>query len=277
MAAQSGFRSPLSLVALGALAVAVIVLNSQAWKRARSPEPNPPECEGLTAEECRALSTSLQVAGTELEGAADRAAREDAPVEGREFLSAEAACRDVGYLCAEVEATGSLQILRWPRETQLIRIWVPEPTGIPAGLAREFQRAAVRGIQSWHGHPIPLLVRGRTTGEEPHVTIQWVQSVEDGRLGRAEMEWRSVGGKVDVQIVGFFIATHLPGNPAQALDPRQVELIAAHEMGHALGLPHSDDTRDVMYPQNTATRLTARDFRTLEALYGLPNGAEIRR
>jgi hypothetical protein len=32
-----------------------------------------------------------------------------------------------------------------------------------------------------------------------------------------------------------------------------------------------------MFPTNTATRLTVRDFRTLEALYTLPNGAEIRK
>ncbi len=54
-------------------------------------------------------------------------------------------------------------------------------------------------------------------------------------------------------------------------------LTAAHEMGHALGLPHSDSDRDVMYPTNTARNLTTRDFRTMEALYRLPNGAKIRR
>ena len=76
---------------------------------------------------------------------------------------------------------------------------------------------------------------------------------------------------------GLVLATHEPGGGQRELRPEQVELVAAHEMGHALGLPHSDNPRDVMFPQNTATHLTTRDFRTLEALYTLPNGMEIRR
>jgi len=73
------------------------------------------------------------------------------------------------------------------------------------------------------------------------------------------------------------LATHEPVPGGPALSAHQVELVAAHEMGHVLGLPHSDDPRDLMYPKNTATRLTTKDFLTLEALYRLPNGSEIRR
>jgi predicted Zn-dependent protease len=66
-----------------------------------------------------------------------------------------------------------------------------------------------------------------------------------------------------------------PGNVNSQLAPQQVLLTAAHEMGHALGLPHSDSRRDVMYPTNTARNLSNRDFRTVNALYRLTNGAEI--
>ena len=67
-----------------------------------------------------------------------------------------------------------------------------------------------------------------------------------------------------------------PTNAKYELPPEQVLLTAAHEMGHALGLPHSDSRRDVMYPTNTARSLSNRDFRTVGALYRLPNGAVIR-
>ena len=66
-------------------------------------------------------------------------------------------------------------------------------------------------------------------------------------------------------------------NTNYQISPQQLLLTAAHEMGHALGLPHSDSERDVMYPTNTARSLSTRDFRTLGALYRLPNGALIRK
>ena len=94
-------------------------------------------------------------------------------------------------------------------------------------------------------------------------------------LGHASTEWRLRGERADLRVVDFALATRSP-DTGRLLPERQVELTAAHEMGHALGLPHSDDPRDVMYPANTATSLTAKDYRALHALYELENGAWLR-
>jgi hypothetical protein len=59
-----------------------------------------------------------------------------------------------------------------------------------------------------------------------------------------------------------------------------VKATASHEMGHALGLMHSDSERDIMYPQYTPGATpdapSGRDLRTVEALYAMPNGAAVR-
>lgn len=40
---------------------------------------------------------------------------------------------------------------------------------------------------------------------------------------------------------------------------------------------HSDNSRDVMYPTNTATSLSAQNYKTMGALYALEDGTTILR
>jgi hypothetical protein len=103
--------------------------------------------------------------------------------------------------------------------------------------------------------------------------VRWVAALEGAEVGRATVRWSSRSGEGALEIVDFLLTTETPGGGPVEL--AQLRLTAAHEMGHVLGLPHSDDPGDVMYPYNTATRLTIRDFRTLEALYALPAGARV--
>lgn len=47
-----------------------------------------------------------------------------------------------------------------------------------------------------------------------------------------------------------------------------LHLVALHEVGHALGLPHSEDPGDVMHPGNRNLRISMRDRDSLAMLYG---------
>lgn len=226
-------------------------------------------CFGQTDLECQSLEEAQdsQMSGhlaPTLEGTPDL------------VLDAAEVCFDVGYLCAEVEQSGSLRIFRWPEETRSINVWVPLPEGIPPAVARDLQRAAASGVQVWHQHPFPLTVSTRSVAQDPDITVGWSRSLGENRLGRAEMRWSREGEEVTVEITSMQLATHHPQSLAMEVSPEQLRLVAAHEMGHALGLPHSDSPRDVMFPQNTAWRMTQRDFRTMEAVYRIPNGALIR-
>jgi predicted Zn-dependent protease len=265
MSAVPTLRSPLGLVSALVLAGVIFTLF-----RNREPAPSgstelPSYCQGLTEEECGRLGFD------EFQGGGDSSDNTTS------VLAARDVCVSVGYLCAEVETAGELRVLRWPRNTPTLRVWIPEPEHLSGATAREFQRAAVRGIQVWHNHPFPLTISTRATGENPDITLEWVSSLGGNRLGEAQKEWSKVGSEVRVKIPSLSLVTHHPSNPKIELTPDQILLVAAHEMGHALGLPHSDNERDLMYPMNTAWRPTSRDYRTMEAVYQTPNGALIRR
>ncbi len=57
-------------------------------------------------------------------------------------------------------------------------------------------------------------------------------------------------------------------------DPREIPAITLHEVGHALGLDHSGNPKDIMFPHSRepyADVLTARDKNSIRRLYGITN------
>ena len=134
----------------------------------------------------------------------------------------------------------------------------------------------MRGIQYWQRRPFELVIDTHPMASEvADIEISWGEGLSGSQLGLTQVRWVLERGKIKFEVLGIALAMRRPGNANFELAPQQVMLTAAHEMGHALGLPHSDSERDVMYPTNTARNLSTRDFRTVDALYRLPNGAEI--
>lgn len=185
-------------------------------------------------------------------------------------VAADQVCPDAGYLCADIGG-GPVLVRRWAGFRGTMVVHVPEPAHEDRQVALALQRAAAAGIRAWNGQPYPILVDERGT-RDPDLRLEWAAALGGTELGRAETRWTPSGG---LRVTRLVLVTRSPFRPDRPVDANQVRLTAAHEMGHALGLPHSDSPRDVMYPTNTAIALTARDYRTLEALYELEDGITI--
>lgn len=188
-------------------------------------------------------------------------------------VTAETACRDAGYLCADLARSDRIRIQRWREVDGPLVIHVPRPDFESAADAVELQRAAVLGIRAWNDQPFPILVDTRGD-REAHFSVRWASSLGGAQIGVARTQWSPSTG---LTVVSLELATRNPYAPSRVIEPSQVRLTAAHEMGHALGLPHSDSAHDVMYPTNAATAVGARDRRTMEVLYGIEDGTEITR
>jgi hypothetical protein len=190
---------------------------------------------------------------------------------GPPVLTAAEACRNVGYLCSELERAERIQLHRWKDFTGTIVVHVPRPDFESPTDATRLQQAAAMGLRAWNGQPFEISVDLRGD-RSPHFAVRWTQTLPGNQIGVAQTRWSAPTG---LQVVAIELTTRSPFDRNRVVDADQVRLTAAHEMGHALGLPHSNAPRDVMYPSNTATSMSAQDYRTMESLYALPNGTEI--
>ena len=260
------------LNALTALATVVVVAGG--WSLLRDgnapgapPTPCDPAADPLCAE---APPVGAAEAGA-AEPAAGAAAQSARGTQQGPVLAAADTCRNVGYLCAELAHVERVRLQRWRDFRGPVVVYVPRPAFEEPSDALALQQAAALGVGAWNGQPFDI-VTDRRGDRSPNFAVRWVRSLGGSQIGVAHTRWSSATG---LAVVSIDLVTRSPFDGTRVIDARQVQLTAAHEMGHALGLPHSDSPRDVMYPTNTATSLSAQDYRTMESLYRLPDGAEI--
>jgi hypothetical protein len=159
-------------------------------------------------------------------------------------------------------------VRRWPeRVARPIRVHLPEPA--IAGYTVAMGQAVENAFARWErvgGIPVSFqVVRDSATVD---VQVRWVDAFPFERAGQADIVWDRQGWVVRATLT---LATHtFRGHPLSA---DAVQTVALHEIGHLLGLGHSDDPRDVMYASTEVHDLTLRDRQTAQLLYALPPGS----
>jgi predicted Zn-dependent protease len=127
--------------------------------------------------------------------------------------------------------------------------------------------AAVRAaFHSWSMAGIPLRFAYVASPRQADIRVRWTDHL-DHKTGSTTWRTDRAGWLEGSDIT---LATHI--STGAALDERGMHAIALHEVGHALGLSHSADSRDVMAPLVRVDGLSTVDRATIRYLYSLQAG-----
>jgi matrixin len=169
------------------------------------------------------------------------------------------------YLDSLVLSTDSV-IRRWPdRSGTPLKVAIVE--GGPAGYQPRMAGYVREALDTWEGAGagVLFLPTADTLGAE--IVVHWIDHFDFDRAGQTDLTWDQAGR---VRKAAILLA--LRTNTGIPLPDPALLTVAVHEVGHAIGLPHSPDPSDVMFPATQTGALSDRDRRTVQVLYQLPPG-----
>ncbi len=221
----------------------------------------------------KALASTVDEArvGTELEStaaAAVEAGQSDVPSSDRltRLALRQQLSREAGRTYLDSMIVRDSVIRRWP-DRGGVPLKVSLVEGGPPDYNPRMGRFFLDALNRWENTGMGVrfdMVQDTAAAE---IVVHWINNFPLDRAGQTDLTWDQAG-RVRRAMITLAVRT-TNGFP---LPDRALLSVAAHEVGHALGLPHSADSNDVMFPATQTEVLSPRDRRTAQVLYQLQPG-----
>ena len=116
---------------------------------------------------------------------------------------------------------------------------------MPQPWQKSFGNTLEQAIQFWQQKTPGLVIEKASYPDQADFILEWASQYDSGKLGYYSSDTLNEYGKPKLTItLGYF-----KDKKWNLVSPEYALEITKHELGHAIGLQHSTDPTDVMYPQ----------------------------
>ena len=158
-------------------------------------------------------------------------------------------------------------LARWQdRRRNPLRVWV-QPETPTSDFSAGFPEIVTAAFEEWMSTGIPLKFAFVSDSAKADIHVTWIDRFDEQISGKTLWAHDEDWWIVEANIV---LAVHHRGG--EPLDGSAVRAIALHEIGHLIGLDHTQDTANIMTPKVRVKELSQADRATARLLYQLPPG-----
>ena len=175
--------------------------------------------------------------------------------------------RGAGTYIGEMLAERDSALARWPdRKGVPLSVWIQ-----PSETMRDWNPAFVAVVRDaftdWNGLRLPIRFAFVADSARADIHVTFIDEFNEAISGRTRWARDDDWWITDADIV---LAGHHHGG--DALDAESMHAMALHEVGHLLGLDHTEDVSSIMASRVRVRALSAADRATVRLLYTLPPG-----
>ena len=172
-----------------------------------------------------------------------------------------------GTYIAEMLAERDSALARWPdRRGRPLTVWIQPTSEIP-DWRDAYTDGVRRAVLAWDSLALPVRFAFASDSAKADVHISFVDHFDEPISGRTKWARDDQWWITNADIV---LAVH--HRSGGTLDDDAMHAMALHELGHLLGLDHTEDPTSIMAPRVRVRELSSADRATVKLLYTLPPG-----